>query len=556
MTARDPITIAVIESALIATSEEMSQALYRSAYSPIIREMLDYSCAVLAPDGTVVAQAENIPALLGSMGVCLPYLLSDNPVGTLRDGDIFIANDPYRGGTHTPDIHIFMPVFADGRLVAWTGSLAHHADIGGTNPGTEGFANRSIFEEGLRFPNIRLYDEGRPCEPLFRYIEANIREPAATLGDLRAQVAAVKLGALRIRELVERYGAGEISRAMADILDQAERRIRARIAQRPDGRASAVGHLDDGGIGEDPVRVQATVEVREDQIHVDFAGTDAQLAGGLNASRTAVMAGILFVVKAVFDADGVQNGGCARPITVNLPEGSLVNPRYPAAVSLRHLTAQRITDTVIRAFSGLYRDTAVAGSFVGFSSMTGEGRHPRTGAVTVPQDVLGGGIGGNAHGDGLDAVDTYLGNVGMLPAEVCEMQYPVRVVKTELIPDSAGAGRHRGGLGFERIYEFTGDCDLVAYSEQTDPRFSPWGTQGGLPGSAASMTVVRTDGTQIAVRKARLMVAAGDRLVVRTSGGGGFGDPRTRDRELVARDLREGKITLEQAREVYGYRGD
>lgn len=556
MTARDPITIAVIESALIATSEEMSQALYRSAYSPIIREMLDYSCAVLAPDGTVVAQAENIPALLGSMGVCLPYLLSDNPVGTLRDGDIFIANDPYRGGTHTPDIHIFMPVFADGRLVAWTGSLAHHADIGGTNPGTEGFANRSIFEEGLRFPNIRLYDEGRPCEPLFRYIEANIREPAATLGDLRAQVAAVKLGALRIRELVERYGAGEISGAMADILDQAERRIRARIAQRPDGRASAVGHLDDGGIGEDPVRVQATVEVREDQIHVDFAGTDAQLAGGLNASRTAVMAGILFVVKAVFDADGVQNGGCARPITVNLPEGSLVNPRYPAAVSLRHLTAQRITDTVIRAFSGLYRDTAVAGSFVGFSSMTGEGRHPRTGAVTVPQDVLGGGIGGNAHGDGLDAVDTYLGNVGMLPAEVCEMQYPVRVVKTELIPDSAGAGRHRGGLGFERIYEFTDDCDLVAYSEQTDPRFSPWGTQGGLPGSAASMTVVRTDGTQIAVRKARLMVAAGDRLVVRTSGGGGFGDPRTRDRELVARDLREGKITLEQAREVYGYRGD
>lgn len=268
------------------------------------------------------------------------------------------------------------------------------------------------------------------------------------------------------------------------------------------------------------------------------------------------MAGILFVVKAVFDADGVQNGGCARPITVNLPEGSLVNPRYPAAVSLRHLTAQRITDTVIRAFSGLYRDTAVAGSFVGFSSMTGEGRHPRTGAVTVPQDVLGGGIGGNAHGDGLDAVDTYLGNVGMLPAEVCEMQYPVRVVKTELIPDSAGAGRHRGGLGFERIYEFTGDCDLVAYSEQTDPRFSPWGTQGGLPGSAASMTVVRTDGTQIAVRKTRLMVAAGDRLVVRTSGGGGFGDPRTRDRELVARDLREGKITLEQAREVYGYRGD
>lgn len=550
----DPITVAVIESALIATSEEMSQALHRSAYSPIIREMLDYSCAVFTADGAIVAQAENIPALLGAMGIALRHLIDENPLETLREGDIFIANDPYRGGTHTPDIHIFMPVHLGDQLVGWTGSLAHHADIGGTNPGTEGFANRSIFEEGLRFPNVRLFEAGRPCEPLFRYIEANVRAPAATLGDLRAQVAAVKLGGLRLHELANRHGVEPLVEAMRTILDQAERRLRTKIAQRRPGRSTAVGHLDNDGIGELPVRIEAAVVVGDGEVFVDFAGTDLQMPGGLNASRTAVMAAVLFVVKAVFDPDGVQNGGCARPIRVNLPEGTLVNPRYPAALSLRHLTAQRIADTLVHAFSNLYPASAVGGSFVGFSSLAAEGRHPRTGAVTVPQDDLGGGVGASARGDGLDAVDTYLGNVGMLPAEVCEMQYPLRILKTELIPDSGGPGTYRGGLGIERIYEFTGECDLVAYTEQADPRFSPWGTHGGCPGTPTTVTLERADGTVVPIRKTRLPVGTGDRLRVRTSGGGGFGEPAARLAELIGRDLREGKVTPGHVELAYGVR--
>jgi len=552
----DPITVAVIESSLIAASEEMSEALHRSAYSPIIREMLDFSCAVFGPAGETVAQAENIPALLGSMGIALTYLIAENPSETLRGGDVFIANDPYRGGTHTPDIHLFMPVFHVDRLIGWSGSLAHHADIGGTNPGTEGFANRSIFEEGLRFPNIRLYEEGRPVVPLLRYIEANIREPTATLGDLRAQVAAVRLGALRLQDLASRYGTTVLDEAMTMVLDQSERRLRRRILASPDGHAAAVGYLDNDGIGDEPVAIRVAVVVDGDEVRIDFSGTDPQMPGGLNASRTAVMAAVLFVVKAVFDPDGGQNGGGARPIHIELPEGTLVNPRYPAAVSLRHLTAQRITDTLVRAFSDLYPSLAVGGSFVGFSSITAEGRHPRTGVVTVPQDDLGGGMGGNRHGDGLDAVDTYLGNVGMLPAEICEMQYPVRVIKTEFIPDSGGPGMFRGGLGIERIYEFLDDCDLVAYSEQTDPRFSPWGIQGGSPGAPASMVLWRTDGSHTEIKKARLMTRAGDRLIVRTAGGGGFGDPRSRAADLVAGDLREGKISRNQAVDLYRPRRD
>lgn len=547
----DPVTVTVMGTALVATAEEMGEALRRSSYSPIIREMLDYSCAVLTPAGEIVAQAEGIPALLGAMSIALAHLVADNDPASIREGDIFIANDPYRGGTHTPDIHIFAPVFVDGRQVAWAGSLAHHADIGGTNPGTEGFANRSIYEEGLRFPNIRLVEAGRPVEPLFKYIEANIRDPRATLGDLRAQMAAVKLGAQRVQGLAARYGTGALEATMAELMDRTERRVRAAIRDHADGRGEAEGFLDNDGVGEDPVRIAVAVEVRGDEVTVDFTGTDPQMRGGMNCSRTAVMAGVLFAVKAVFDADGAQNGGCNRPITAILPEGTLVNPRFPAALSLRHLAALRITDTLMRAFGQLY--PGAAGGWVGFSSFAASGPSPLTGEVTVPQDDLGGGMGGHADGDGLDAVDAYLGNVGILPAEICELQYPVRVVGTELVTDSGGAGRHRGGLAMRRVYEFLAPCDMVAYSEQTRAAFGAWGTAGGRNGEPASVTLIRAGGARIPITKVRLDVEPGDRLVLVTGGGGGWGDPRERDRDAVARDVREGKVSPAAARETFGW---
>lgn len=547
----DAITVATIGSALVATTGEMSESLRRSSYSPIIREMLDFSCGVFTPEGEMAAQSETIPALLGAMPIALRALIEDNPPSELRAGDIFVTNDPYRGGTHTPDIHLFAPVFHDGRLVAWTGTLAHHADIGGTNPGTEGYANRSIFEEGLRFPPIRLFDGGKPVVSLFRYIEANVRDPRASLGDFRAQVAAVKLGAVRFNELVDKYGIGTIHAAMGAVLDQTERRLRAAIAARPDGSASAVGYLDNDGVGNDDIRIEATVQVTGDRVEVDFEGTAPAMGGGLNASRTAVMAAVLFAVKAVFDPDGLPNSGNARPIQVRLPEGTLVNPPYPSAVSLRHLTAQRICDTVIRAFAELYPDLGVAGAFVGFSSIAAEGPSPRTGQPTVPQDDLGGGMGGTSAGDGLDAVDTYLGNVGILPVEICELQYPIRIGRTELVPDSGGPGRRRGGLAMLREYVFTDTCDLVAYTEQSSPTHAAWAAAGGLPGAPAEAVLVRADGSRETITKRRLTVRAGDRLLLRTGGGGGYGPPAERDPEALARDVREGKVTPSAADALY-----
>lgn len=549
----DPITVAVIGSSMFATTQEMGEALRRSSHSPIIREMLDYSCAIFTAGGEVVAQDELIPALLGSITTAMPILLAEVPPETIEPGDIFIGNDPYRGVSHTPDIHLFAPVFAGDRIVAWCGDVAHHNDIGGTNPGTEGFANESVFEEGFRFTNVKIVEAGKLCEPLFRCFVETTRDPAASRGDLRAQIAAVRLGVRRVEGLIAKYGAEVLTEAMDVRLAQSERRMRAMIAQCPDARGNAVGHLDNDGISNDPVRIEVTVEVKGDEVIVDFTGSAPQMAGGLNSSRAATTAAILFATKAAFDPTSDSTGGNFRPIRTILPEGSAVNPNFPAAVSLRHLTEQRISDTLVRALAQIVPGLETAGSFVGFSSLAAATRHPRTRLPVVMADDLGGGTGGNRRGDGLDSVDTYLGNVGILPAEVCEREYPIRILETEYVTDSGGAGQHRGGLGIRRTYEFLDHCQCVFYTEQSNPEFGAWGVEGGQTGQPARLTLLRADGTTVPVGKMRVDVAPGDRLVTITGGGGGFGEPGRRDPAAIADDLRQGKVSPQAARDIYGF---
>jgi len=552
----DPITVAVVDSALRAIAWEMSEALRRSSHSPIIREMYDYSCAVFTPAGETVAQDELIPAFLGAMAATMPFVVRECEADTAVPGVAFMTNDPYRGGTHTPDIQVFVPVLHEGRLVAWCGNIAHHSDLGGTNPGTEGYANRSIFEEGLRIPPIRFATADGIDPAILRLLETNVRDPISGAGDLRAQLAAARLGRRRMGELIERYGPDTLGAAMASVLDASERGIRAAVSERPDGTGHAEGWLDDDGLGGEPVRIAASVSVTGDRVGVDLTGTSGQLAGGMNMSETAARAAIYFVVKALFLPDAPQNGAVLRTVDIVLPEGSLANPRFPAAVSLRHLAVQRLADTLIRAFSGLYPDLEVGGSFIGFSSLAAACRHPRLGNPVVIQDDLGGGMGGHAGGDGLSAVDVYLGNVQQLPAEMCEQQYPVRITETELVRDSGGPGRFRGGLGIRRVYEFLDEADGVFYSEQTLERFAPHGVHGGHAGTAARLVIERADGTEVEVTKRRLTVGPGDRLVVVTGGGGGFGDPRERDRAAVLADLREERVGVEAAARVYGLRLD
>lgn len=550
----DVVTREVIYSGLLTVANEMSEALGRSAYSPIIREMIDYSCAIFDPAGDLVAQAENIPAHLGSMGRALGYTLEEFPPESFRPGDAYISNDPYRGGSHTPDVHIFTPAFSGDRLIGICGTIAHQTDMGGKNPGTEGFDNRSMFEEGLQIPPLQLIREGETNEAIFRMIAQNVREPDATMGDLRAQLASCRHGERRLAEFVDRYDADILLDVMRWAMDYSETRIANELTDMRDGTATASGWLDDDGVGGPATEIRATVTVSGDRIAVDLTGTGEQLAGGMNVPPAAATSAVIYAVKCMVDPESPQNEGVFRRVDVTLPEGSVVNPVYPAAVSLRHLAVQRIADTILKAMAELYPERAAAGSFVGFSSIAIGSFHPVSGEVRVIQDDLGGGMGASQHGDGLDTVDPHLSNVAILPAEVCEQTYQVRILGTEMIPDSAGPGEHRGGLGMRRTYEFLNvEQSGVAYTEQAVPEFSCWGLDGGGSGTPARIVHQSAGQEPREIHKGYVDAKPGDRLVVETAGGGGYGDPRRRDRERVARDVAEGKVSPAAAQEIYGF---
>ncbi len=521
---------------------EMSEVLHRSAYSPVIREMLDFSCALLDAEGRAVVQADDIPAQLGAMSHIVHWIEEANPRDTWRPGDAFLVNHPYRGGAHTPDIFVFAPLFLDGRLAAWGGTCAHHVDVGGRNPGTEGADNTSIFQEGLLLPSIRAMRKGRPVQEVWRLIEANVREPATTLGDLRAQFAALQTAGRRLSDLAARVGPDRLLAGMRDLQDYSERLLRSQLRRLPDGEGEAEGFMDDDGAGGPPVRIHARIAKRGERIVVDLSGSDAQRDGGMNVPIVSTEATVYYAVRCAIGVDVPVNDGFFRPIEIVVPEGSYLNPRFPAAVSVRHLTCQRLADTLMQALGRLVPERVTAGGFVGFFSIMAAGPSPIHGRTVVIQDILGGGTGGRRGLDGMDAVDTYISNCGLLPAEVCETLYPWRVERTELIPDSGGAGRYRGGLGLRRTYRALAEQQTVLYIDQTNEGFAPHGLAGGAPGRPARMRV-RADGVRRVPTKTTLVVPAGSEVTVETAGGGGWGPPPARDPSALAADLRDGVVT-------------
>lgn len=547
-------TFEVLAGALKGVALEMSEALHRSAYSPVIREMLDFSCALLDADGHVVVQADDIPAQLGAMARIVDWIEDANPRETYRPGDAFLVNHPYRGGAHTPDIFAFAPLFVEGELIAWGGTCAHHVDVGGRNPGTEGADNSSIFQEGLLLPSIRAMREGRPVEETWRVIEANVREPDTTLGDLRAQFAALSLAGRRLTELAERFGLRALVVGMRELQDYSGRLLRAELRAISDGTGEAEGFMDDDGAGGPPVRIHARVTKRGDRISVDLSGTDAQRDGGMNVPIVSTEATVYYAVRCAIGVDVPVNDGFFRPIELVAPEGSYLNPRFPAAVSVRHLTCQRLADTLMRAIGELVPERVSAGGFVGFFSLMAAGPSPLDGRTVVLQDILGGGTGGRRGLDGMDAVDTYVSNCGLLSAEVCETLYPWRIERTELIADSGGPGRFRGGLGLRRAYRALETQPSVLYIDQTKPAFAPHGLLGGHPGRS-SRIFLRVDGRARRVpTKTTLTVPAGGDVVVETAGGGGWGPPSERDPDALAADVRDGVVTARGSKAYAGRR--
>ena len=554
----DAISRDVFQSQVHGIADEMSMALRRASFSSIIWDMYDYSCGLFTPSGDMIDQADTIPAQLGIMSTAIKYMFRRIPLADWRPGDIIVCNDPYQGCTHTMDICLFSPVFLDGELIAITSTIAHHIDIGGKVPGSEAADNIEVYAEGLILPPLKLVEEGVPNATIFDIVAANVRDPAACQGDLRAQIAGCRTGERRIAELAAQYGRTRFAALVADCIDYAETFMRRSIAALPDGTYEAEMLIEDDVTSDRPIRLHARVTVAGDGLEVDLTGSDDQRANGLNCPEASTGSMVNYAVKCVVAPDLVQNQGCVRPIAVKIRKGSILDPHAPAAVSVRHLTQQALAEVVLKAMAPINPEGAAAGCQVSFPTFVAGGyddRPERTGGngeapYYVVADIIGGGMGGGPRTDGLTAVDTHGGNCAILAAEIMETMSPFRVRRTVLVEGSGGPGRHRGGLGILRDYELlAGESIVSGYVQQTRDDTAPWGFDGGGPGGKASL-VLNPDSNREDVLPSKLVARIfkkGDVFRIVGAGGGGWGDPAERDPELVEHDLTEGYVTAEAA---------
>lgn len=542
----DPITIEVIGNAFSSLVEEMGMALIRAAYSTNIKERRDCSTALFDACGRTLVQAEHIPIHLGSLLGIVQGITRRYPPSQIRPGDMFIGNDAYSGGgTHLPDIVLASPVFFDGQIVAYAANLAHHADFVDR-------AHAHIYQEGLRIPVVKLYREDKLQEEILEIILLNCQVPKERMGDLRAQYAANRLGVSRFQALCEKYGLPTVLTSAEELLNYGERMTRAGIARIPDGVYRFRDRFDSEQL-EEALPLQVEITVRGDEMHLDFAGNPPQVRAPLNMVWTALLATVYYAVKTVVDPTILANAGMYRPITVAAPPGSIVNCAPPAAMDMRTQTCQRVVDLIHGALAPVVADRIIAACNGANTSLHLSGVDPRTGSYYVYIETIGGGFGARATKDGLDGVQVHITNTSNLPVESLETEYPLLVERYELIPDSGGSGRHRGGMGIHRRIRVVGHEAVfrVAGTRQTT---APWGLFGGKEGAKGSVVISR----EAADSKSRgpKELGPGDVLSILTPGAGGYGDPLERDRQLVARDLRQGRICLEKAASEYGFTPD
>ncbi len=532
----DRIRLDVLGNALLAVAEEMGVVLIKSSYSSNIKERRDCSTALFDAAGRLIAQAEHIPMHLGSLSGIVSEVLVRYPPERLRPGDVFISNDPFSGGgTHLPDITVASPVFAEGSLVGFVANIAHHADGGADRP-------RTIWEEGLRIPAIKIAEGGRVREDVMELLLLNFRLPEQRRGDLRAQLAANRVGEERLQALLGRYGRAACLAAMEAMLAYSERRLRAAIAAVPDGVYHFADVMDDDGIGQDLIPVCVAITVAGDQIHLDFAGTGPQCAGDINVVEAALLATVYYALKAVLDPELPANGGFHRAIRVSAPPGCLVNAQPPAAMNWRTQTCQRIADVIFGALAPVLPDRVLAAGNGANAALEFSGTDPRTGRHYVYLETLGGGSGAHAAGDGLDGVQVHITNTSNLPTECLELEYPLLVEEYALVEGSGGPGRHRGGLGIRRTIRVRDHtARVMAHMERV--RVAPWGLFGGGPGGRGGLVLDpgTAEARPLPSKVYGLYLRPGQAISLETPGAGGYGPPEARDPARLAEDSAEGK---------------
>ncbi|TFH11712.1 MAG: hydantoinase B/oxoprolinase family protein [Candidatus Atribacteria bacterium] len=536
----DAISLEVLRNAISAIADEMNANLVRTAYSPNIKERRDCSSAVFDAHGQMVAQAESIPVHLGAM----PYSVQAaiRHVKAFAPGDVVVLNDPYAGGAHLPDITFVAPVFMDDRLIAFVANRAHHADVGGKEPGSLAGDTVEIYQEGLRIPPIRLWEEGTLHEDLLQLILANVRTPDERWGDLRAQKAGCAIGIERLRALCLREGEAVLADAMAAVLDYSERRMRHQIAQLPDGEASFEDALDNDGISDDRIPICVHVKIQGDRIGVDFRGTAKQVRGPVNAVLAVTASATYFAIRAFADPDIPPNSGCFRPIEITAAEGSVVNACLPAPVVGGNLeTSQRIVDVILGALGKLVPEQSMAACQGSMNNLAIGGLDPRTEKPFTLYETMAGGFGGRRTKDGIDGIHSHMTNTLNTPVEALETSYPLRVERYELRPGTGGEGQFRGGLGIRR--DMTCLAESARVSFLTDRRLTrPYGVEGGEPGALGRNVLIRGGQEVDLPSKGTATLHQGDTISIQTPGGGGFGLRSARSQASIERDQREGRI--------------
>jgi N-methylhydantoinase B len=556
----DPATFEIVKNSLYKVAEEMRVVLAKTAYSPLLKSAGDYSCGVFDAQGAMVAQGPDLPIHLGSMPDAVRAVVGAF-AADVHDGDVFIHNDPYFGGSHLPDVNVVRPAFHDGTLLGYACLRAHWPDIGSGTPGSYG-AVTQIFGEGLRMPPLRLYSRGALNVDLERLILANVRTPDERKGDLGAQLAATLRATERLKLLAERYGSAELVSYMAQVLDYSDRLMRATLKDLPDGEGTFEDHCDGDGIADDehgkdaPFHIRLSVRKTGDRLIVDFVGTDDQVKGPMNAPLSVTASGIYCGLKTAVDPNNLipPNSGCWRSIEIRARKGSVVNAAFPApVVYANHEISHRVADMVMGALAHFMPEQVMACSQGTSAILTFGGVDPRSGRDYVSYETVKGGFGARPNKDGINCIAAGISNTMNTPVELMETAFPLRIERYEVNPDSGGAGRYRGGCGVIRVWRMLEGADAtcaLCMERMTSP---PFGLAGGKAGAAADVTLTALDGaTRHLPSKGAFAAPAGSVVHMITPGSGGFGPSAARDRAAIGRDLIDGYVSMAGAERDYG----
>src|SRR3989441_1300846 len=536
----DPISFEILKNSLISIAEEMGVVLRRSSFSPNIKERRDFSCALFTAAGQLVAQAEHIPVHLGAMPYSVQAVLKEFG-NDLSESDDIILNDPYRGGTHLPDITMVSPIFFKDRLVGFAANRAHHSDVGGVAPGSMSALSRDVNQEGIRIPPVKLWSKGKPNRQILDFVLSNVRTPDERLGDLRAQRAANLVGAKRLVELLKKSSVSTVESGMNQLINYSEELMIKTIRELPRKSSSAIDYLDDDGLGTTDIPIKVKVTVGREFVVFDFSGSSKQVQGPLNAVYSVTLSAVYYVVRCVTDPSIPANAGCFKPIQVKAPPGTIVNAEPPAPVAGGNVeTSTRIVDVTLKAFSSIIPERGCAACQGTMNNVTIGGVDPRTGKYFTYYETIAGGFGARCNKDGVDGIHSHMTNTLNTPVEALESAYPLRVKRYELVRRSGGKGRFRGGLGIRRDTEMLVDRSTISLMGERQRR-GPWGLQGGRSGSPGEYGIVRGNKMKALPSKTTLSANAGDVLTVTTPGGGGYGSPSERTRDKIRQDRVDGK---------------